>query len=210
MVVRCFKFNESISFIINCKDQKEIDDLWEKLSADPGSEQCGWLKDKYGLSWQITPENMDALMTTDEAFAAMLKMKKINIEELRKASEKKMSKIELAPYIFFKGNCAEAMNFYKKVFGGKLDVMKYDDVPVDMPGSEEMKGKIMNSSLETDFGFTIRASDSPKASDVAKKVELCLTGSNEDDLRKIFEGLSVGAQVRQKLEKMFWGDFFGH
>lgn len=83
-----FKFNESISFIINCKDQKEIDDLWEKLSADPGSEQCGWLKDKYGLSWQITPENMDALMTTDEAFAAMLKMKKINIEELRKASEK--------------------------------------------------------------------------------------------------------------------------
>src|SRR5438045_5325199 len=54
-----FKFNESISFMIRCKDQEEIDYYWEKLSAVPESEQCGWLKDKFGLSWQVTPTIMD-------------------------------------------------------------------------------------------------------------------------------------------------------
>ena len=51
-----FKFNESVSFVVVCKDQQEIDYYWEKLSAVPESEQCGWLKDKYGLSWQIAPD----------------------------------------------------------------------------------------------------------------------------------------------------------
>src|SRR5581483_5014128 len=57
-----FKFNESISFSVPCKDQSEIDYYWEKLSALPASEQCGWCKDKYGLSWQIVPENISELM----------------------------------------------------------------------------------------------------------------------------------------------------
>jgi PhnB protein len=120
-----------------------------------------------------------------------------------------MGQIELAPYIFFKGNCAEAMEFYKDIFGGKLDLMKYEDTPGDFPGKSEMTGKVMNSSLVTDGGFTIRASDTNGASPETKKVELCLTGSDEQGLRKIFDGLSEGANVRQKLEKMFWGDFFG-
>jgi PhnB protein len=120
-----------------------------------------------------------------------------------------MDKIELAPYIFFKGNCQEAMEFYKGVFGGKLDLMKYDDVPGDFPGKDQMKGKIMNSSLVTETGFTIRASDTNGASPQTKKVELCLTGSNEDDLRKMFDGLSEGADVRTPLRKEFWGDIFG-
>ncbi|WP_246240531.1 VOC family protein [Anaerocolumna sedimenticola] len=51
-----FSFNEAISFVVNCKDQAEIDYYWEKLSADREAEQCGWLKDKYGLSWQIVPD----------------------------------------------------------------------------------------------------------------------------------------------------------
>ncbi|MEW6510856.1 MAG: VOC family protein, partial [Bacteroidota bacterium] len=50
-----FKFNEAISFVVNCDTQEELDYYWEKLSADPKSEQCGWLKDKYGVSWQIVP-----------------------------------------------------------------------------------------------------------------------------------------------------------
>lgn len=77
-----FKFNEAISFIINCKDQEEIDYYWEKLSAVPESEQCGWVKDKYGLSWQIIPENMGVLLKTNQAIEAMLKMKKIDIAAL--------------------------------------------------------------------------------------------------------------------------------
>src|SRR5664279_5262208 len=57
-----FKFNEAVSFSIPCDDQKEIDYYWGKLSNVPESEQCGWCKDQYGLSWQVVPKNMDELM----------------------------------------------------------------------------------------------------------------------------------------------------
>ncbi len=84
-----FTFNEGISMIINCKDQQEIDYFWEKLSAVPESEQCGWVKDKYGVSWQIIPENMGELMSKnpEKTTPAMLKMKKIIIDDLKKAAE---------------------------------------------------------------------------------------------------------------------------
>lgn len=76
-----FKFNESISFSIPCKDQAEIDYYWEKLSSVPESEQCGWCKDKYGLSWQVVPENMGELMGKPNAFEHMMKMKKLVIAD---------------------------------------------------------------------------------------------------------------------------------
>ncbi|MDB5165293.1 MAG: yteG [Candidatus Saccharibacteria bacterium] len=76
-----FKFNESISFSIPCKDQEEIDYYWEKLSSVPESEQCGWCKDQYGLSWQIVPENMEELMKRPNAFASLMQMKKIVIAD---------------------------------------------------------------------------------------------------------------------------------
>ncbi len=72
-----FKFNESVSFAIYCEDQKEIDYFWEKLSKVPESEQCGWCKDKYGLSWQIVPRNIEELMKRPNAFAKLMKMHKI-------------------------------------------------------------------------------------------------------------------------------------
>jgi len=78
-----FKFNEAISFQIFCKDQDEIDYYWEKLSAVPESEQCGWVKDKFGLSWQIVPENLGELIKSESAMKAMLQMKKIDIETLK-------------------------------------------------------------------------------------------------------------------------------
>ena len=86
-----FKFSESISFIVNCEDQEEVDYYWEKLSAVPESEQCGWIKDKYGLSWQIVPTKMGEMMESenkeqrDRVTQAMLKMKKLDIAELQKA-----------------------------------------------------------------------------------------------------------------------------
>jgi|SRR5581483_616632 len=76
-----FKFNESVSFSIPCADQKEIDYYYDKLSAVPESEICGWLKDKYGLSWQVVPENMEELMKRPNAFAKLMKMKKIVITD---------------------------------------------------------------------------------------------------------------------------------
>ena len=86
-----FKFNESISFIVNCETQAEVDDYWEKFSAVPEAEQCGWLKDKYGLSWQIVPSRMDEMVAsgTQEQIArvmqAFLPMKKLNLGELERA-----------------------------------------------------------------------------------------------------------------------------
>ncbi|OGI07569.1 MAG: hypothetical protein A2X41_08860 [Candidatus Margulisbacteria bacterium GWE2_39_32] len=88
-----FTFNEAISFIVNCDTQEEIDYYWEKLSAVPEAEQCGWLKDKYGLSWQIVPTLMSEMFKdTDRGklarvTEAFLKMKKFDIESLKKAYE---------------------------------------------------------------------------------------------------------------------------
>ncbi len=76
-----FKFTEAISFAVLCKDQQEIDYFWSKLSAVPSSEQCGWCKDTYGMSWQIVPENIEELMKKPGAFEIMMQQKKIIIAE---------------------------------------------------------------------------------------------------------------------------------
>ncbi len=76
-----FKFNEAVSFAVNCKDQEEIDYYWDKLSKVEESEQCGWCKDQYGLSWQIVPENMEELMSKPNAFAKMMNMHKLIIAD---------------------------------------------------------------------------------------------------------------------------------
>jgi predicted 3-demethylubiquinone-9 3-methyltransferase (glyoxalase superfamily) len=76
-----FSFNESVSFAVACKDQAEIDYYWSKLSAHPENEQCGWCKDKYGLSWQIVPTDISELMKKPDAFKTMMNQKKIVIAE---------------------------------------------------------------------------------------------------------------------------------
>lgn len=79
-----FSFNEAVSFNIACKDQQEIDYYWDALTKNGGQESvCGWCKDKYGLSWQINPENIEDLMLIPGAWERLLKMNKIIIEELK-------------------------------------------------------------------------------------------------------------------------------
>jgi predicted 3-demethylubiquinone-9 3-methyltransferase (glyoxalase superfamily) len=87
-----YKFTEAVSMTVNCEDQEEVDYFWNKLSSDGGQEiECGWLKDKYGLFWQITPRILIEFISSEDrtkaarAFAAMLKMKKIDIATLQKA-----------------------------------------------------------------------------------------------------------------------------
>ena len=87
-----FKFNEAVSFFVNCKDQAEVDYYWEKLTADGGEESmCGWLKDKYGLSWQIIPKALGELMgdpdpvKSQRVMQAMLQMQKIIVADLERA-----------------------------------------------------------------------------------------------------------------------------
>ena len=90
-----FTFNEAVSLVVNCADQTELDYYWEKLSAVPEAEQCGWLKDKYGVSWQIVPTALNEMMTTsdqaqlDRVTQAFLKMKKFDIAKLKEAAEGK-------------------------------------------------------------------------------------------------------------------------
>lgn len=87
-----FKFNEAVSFVVRCDTQEEIDYYWSKLSAVPEAEQCGWCKDKFGLSWQIVPAAMDAMMDendpekTKRVTQAFLKMKKFDLAELERAA----------------------------------------------------------------------------------------------------------------------------
>ena len=87
-----FKFNEAISFLVSCNTQAEVDELWEKLTADSGEEsRCGWLKDKYGLSWQIIPTALGEMLGDPDrekagrAMQAMLQMNKIDIQGLKQA-----------------------------------------------------------------------------------------------------------------------------
>ncbi len=89
-----FKFNEAISLVVHCKDQEETDYFWEKLSADGGKEiECGWLKDKYGVAWQIVPEIFLELLRTsddqkrDRVMRAMMKMKKLEIKPIEEAAK---------------------------------------------------------------------------------------------------------------------------
>lgn len=86
-----FKFNEAVSFVVNCDSQDEIDEYWEKLSAGGEPGQCGWLKDRFGLSWQIVPTILSELMQTGDAektgrvMAALMQMTKLEIDGLQRA-----------------------------------------------------------------------------------------------------------------------------
>jgi predicted 3-demethylubiquinone-9 3-methyltransferase (glyoxalase superfamily) len=89
-----FIFSPAISFLVDCETQKEVDELWEKLSADPRAEQCGWLKDKYGVSWQIVPTVLDEMLhdedpkRSERVMKAVLQMKKLDMKTLRKLMNK--------------------------------------------------------------------------------------------------------------------------
>jgi predicted 3-demethylubiquinone-9 3-methyltransferase (glyoxalase superfamily) len=88
-----FKFNEAISLMINCETQEEVDDLWERLSKGGQILECGWVKDKYGLAWQVIPKGFVELISdkdpakAERAMQAMLKMKKLDVRELKRAAE---------------------------------------------------------------------------------------------------------------------------
>lgn len=94
-----FKFNEAVSFFVDCRDQEEVDYFWDKFTEDGGSEsQCGWLKDKFGLSWQIIPKRLMELMADKDpekakrVWDAMLTMKKIIVKDLQDAYDNKQNR----------------------------------------------------------------------------------------------------------------------
>lgn len=117
-----------------------------------------------------------------------------------------MSKINLDVYLFFRGNCREAMEFYKGIFGGKLTMQTYGDVnAADAANKPE---HLMHASLEGG-DVKLMASDTAQASEKAAKVSISLGGTDEEKLRKIFDQLSEDVEVKYPLKKEFWGDIFG-
>ncbi|MGC9961731.1 MAG: VOC family protein [Acidimicrobiales bacterium] len=115
--------------------------------------------------------------------------------------------MKLEAYLFFPGNTEEAMTFYQGVFGGELAITRRGDVDPTAPESEQQL--VINASLDTG-AVILRASDrSDATSAVQTRIELTVVGTEEEDLRRIFDALSAGGTVKAPLEKMFWGDVFG-
>ena len=115
--------------------------------------------------------------------------------------------MKLEAYLFFPGNTEEAMNHYQSILGGDLSITRRGDV--DPTASEGEKDLVINAALDT-ATFTLRASDREDATnEVQTRIELTIVGTDEADLRKIFDGLGAGGTVKAPLEKMFWGDIFG-
>ena len=120
-----------------------------------------------------------------------------------------MGEVNITPYLFFSGNCKEAMEFYKSVFGGELSMQTMAEAPKEaqMPGANPTD--VMHARLKGTVD--IMASDSGKASDHTAKIELSINGRGADEakLRPIFDKLAEGGQVKMPLTKMFWGDMYG-
>ena len=116
---------------------------------------------------------------------------------------------KLNPYLSFKDNTREAMEFYRTVFGGKLDLSTFKDLHASQDPSED--NMIMHSVLEADNGITIMASDTPSRMEyrAGTNMSMSLSGDNEAELKAYFEKLSVGGMVIMPLEKAIWGDSFG-
>ena len=115
--------------------------------------------------------------------------------------------MKLEAYLFFPGNTEDAMNFYQGILGGDLAITRRGDVDPTAPDGE--KHLVINASLDTG-SFVFRASDRADATnEVQTRIELSIVGTDETDLRRIFDALSDGGTVKAQLEKMFWGDIFG-
>lgn len=120
-----------------------------------------------------------------------------------------MGNVTCNAYLFFDGNCREAMDFYQSVFGGELNIQTYGDVDKSCP--EAMKDNIMHARL-SDGDILLMASDDPgsKRTLGTGKIHLALGGNDEEKLRGIFDALSAGGKIGVKLEKQMWGDIYGN
>lgn len=125
-----------------------------------------------------------------------------------------MANFSVVPYLFFKGNAKEAMEFYKSVFGGELTMSTLGESPKDvleqMKIDESRYGEIMHARLKGG-GISLMGSDSQSASDHSAKVELSVNGASADEaeMKEIFDKLAEGGKLRMPLSKQFWGDTFG-
>ena len=122
--------------------------------------------------------------------------------------------LSINPYLTFNGNCEEAFNFYKSVFGGEFPyVGRFKDMPSDHPVSDEQKEKIMHISLPISKETTLMGSDSSaefgQATVIGNNFSISINADSAEEARRVFEGLSAGGKVTMPLDKTFWGALFG-
>ncbi len=116
---------------------------------------------------------------------------------------------KLNPYISFKNNAREAMEFYKSVFGGKLEIATFKDYKISQdPGEDDL---VMHSMLQSDNGISFMAADTPKGMEYQEgsRISMTLSGDNQEELKGYWEKLSVGGTTMQPLDMALWGDWFG-
>lgn len=116
------------------------------------------------------------------------------------------------PYLNFNGNCEEAFNFYKSIFGGEfLSLMRFKEAPPEVNFPESEGEKIMHISLPMGQGTILMGSDTPEAmpSTTGTNFSISINAASEDDATKLFQGLSTGGKITMPLEKAFWGAYFG-
>lgn len=120
-----------------------------------------------------------------------------------------MSKISVDPYLFFKGDAREALEFYHNIFGGKIEIMAFKDSGME-PGEGLKEDNVMHGAL-VDARVSIMASDGATASDRSAKTVICLSAEPDDEeyMRKVFDQLSEDVEPEYPLKKEFWGDIFG-
>ena len=121
--------------------------------------------------------------------------------------------MRIVPYINFAGNAEEAMTFYQEVFGGKVELMRWSEMPPDpqMPVSEDWQNKIMHGSLTIRDGVTVYLSDSWAEGEAAEgsKVVLHVEFDSEEELRRVFGALAAGGTVNMPVDRTFWGSVYG-
>lgn len=118
-----------------------------------------------------------------------------------------MSNVNVEPYLFFKGNAREAMDFYKSIFGGEIEGMTY--TASNIPAPEGLSGDSWMHMSLNGGDVNLMASDTAEASEKSAKISISLGGDDEEKLTRFFNGLSEGVEVQYPLKKEFWGDTFG-
>ena len=115
---------------------------------------------------------------------------------------------KLEPYIFFERTCAEAMEFYKSIFGGELETTTRGSIDPDAP--DDMKDLLIHASLTGGMVDIMASDDTAAGTESSQRISLALSGEDEDALRKVFDQLAEGGEVRHPLKKEFWGDIHGN
>jgi predicted 3-demethylubiquinone-9 3-methyltransferase (glyoxalase superfamily) len=212
-----FNFTPANSYVITCDTQEEIDHYWEKLGDGGKYSQCGWLDDKFGVSWQIVPAILGELMSNPEksqkVTEAFMQMTKFDIQKLINVKKTEIWLLLILTLISMAMPKKHSI-FYKSVFGGEFaKVMRFKDMASDeFPVAEHEANKIMHIALPIGKNV-LMANDVPeilgKTNENENRSKISISAESKEEANKLFNGLSAGGQIEMHMEDSPWGSYFG-